>query len=317
MTDLAEGKSTSSAEEVFIVPSAPLTAGSVVQGIETPPKEAKSSSGLNLSEKNIEFLQSPYRQRFLTEFKIGRSEITLYGNPIEMSLHCTLMKSLLGPMSDSKPPYIIGPGVVMMRNPLVAVWLYLNSRDLNHETISELSFDEWINMFEIMNYFGIGIIGSMGVSYLWRYASRNFNDQKVTKKEIDRNSNALIKILNYMRRSSDGVERYYDNMLSWVIGLPEILSKLQYIPIVRVNHAKEVAVIGNVERKNKDNIPEVEKEVNWTAKRHVSRDGKVYYTFPNDRATYNITQLRDIVVFAPKGMTNSAKVSAIQKTSPQ
>lgn len=312
-------------EQVFIVPSAPPTAGAVAQGIGTPTKEAKESDPLELDNDEMEFLESEYRKKFLTEFKIGKLGITLYGSPMEMSFRSDLIKGLLGPMSESKAPYIVGEVVDMMRNPLVIVWLYMNRGGTSsgmRPKVDKLSFDEWVNMFEIMSYFGIEVSDSNRLGYSWLRAIQKHVELRqiggvvsrhgATRDEVRRNAPTLIKILDKLRTINS---QLYNDMFSLVINNQEIISNTHNIPVIRLNPDGRVILLGTMERKSKEDINEIEKF--WTPDR--IEKGKRYYTFPRafGNTKFVMIQLPNIVAFAPEGTLGSSVLSYISKMPPQ
>lgn len=256
--------------QVFIVPSAPLPAGIVVPGVGTPPAATdRKESKLPLEEDELKFLESEYNKFFMTEFKVGSIGKTMYGNPVRMSLGSDLIEGYLGPMvkdkteqsSASSAPkavenvsYVVGDNVFMMQNPLIVLWLWMNGVGYISRLMSKLSFDEFINMYDLLNYFGIR--GSKSEKedesdpeFVWNRLLI-ITHNRGTPEEVKRNAQSIIKIFDRLAALPRGVSaRDYAILLFFHIWSPEVISNTINIPIIMQHRDGELGEVSYIERK--------------------------------------------------------------------
>lgn len=125
--------------------------------LSTPEKKAEGlepSSGLVLSEKSKKFLNSPFRDKFMTPFIIGSNKLKFYGQMFAMSEHSKFFEDSISIFAESDPPYELFSYGVVLERPMTLLWLYMN--DLKEDMSKmDLSLTELLHMYRLCNYFGI------------------------------------------------------------------------------------------------------------------------------------------------------------------
>lgn len=117
--------------------------------------EGKSqTAGLELDKKSTEFLTSPYRKDFMTEFSIGSNKLSFYGQPFVMSFNSELIHASLPTLASSKPPHVLLNFGVVLEKPMTLLWLYLNG--LGDQVWSGiLTTAEMLHLYRLCNYFDV------------------------------------------------------------------------------------------------------------------------------------------------------------------
>lgn len=126
------------------------------------------------SPEQEKFLTHKHRDKLLTQFKVGKNQVIAYGSPILMANNSPLIDSMLdqiamqqsGPASSGIAMQQSGSekGIPLMEfadveeKSLQHVFLYLHDLDHGSEQISRLNIKEYINVFELLKYFGVTLL---------------------------------------------------------------------------------------------------------------------------------------------------------------
>lgn len=109
---------------------------------------------LELDEKSKEFLTSPYRKDFMTEFLIGSDKLSFYGQPFVMSFHSELIHTSLPKFAASKPPYELLTFGKVLEKPMTLLWLYMNGFG-DQLWSGILNMQELLHLYRLCNYFNL------------------------------------------------------------------------------------------------------------------------------------------------------------------
>lgn len=166
------------------------------------------------------FLNNPLAAKFMTKFIIGKEEVILYGNPIIMSYHSELIKSLTE--LEVKSEYVIAPDIPVNPKLLKIFWLHLNG-------ITDLKFcpslQQIIILFETCCYFN----ASYADLFLSGVNIQSFNKTKTKKDLVLKRKDKLIKLINQLSPIDADKMRPIIQHLNDV--LPEVADELKYIII--------------------------------------------------------------------------------------
>lgn len=207
-------------------------------------EEKAPQTGLILTDASKEFLNSPYKEVFATEFSVGSNKLQFYGQPLIMSKYCELIKTSLPALARSKPPHeLLTMGVVLER-PMTLLWLYLNGYEQYIIPDQPLSLTEALHLYRLCNYFGVnlksGFIISVADFVLQRIAANVINE------ELDENNrNTLNNILEKHKLLDDfnTISRYgfinlYRNLSSFGVQtdkIPSLIHKILTIAPIFMN----------------------------------------------------------------------------------
>lgn len=155
--------------------------------------EPEPSKQLILSEAAGNFLNSPYKEKFMTEFLIGSNKIKLYGNPIVMAERSELMKASLPKLSQ--PPYQFAEFGKILERPMTLLWLYMNGYG-EFSAKNQLTLEEALHLFRLFGYFDVKTTDMFyALMVLFFLATSDEEAHKTLANE--RNKESLIRIVNY------------------------------------------------------------------------------------------------------------------------
>ena len=89
----------------------------------------------------------------MTEFKIGKDKLVMYGAPVVMAVDSNLIESILA----IDPPYTLASNMTVFGGALTVLWLYLHGFEDAINKVELLSFKGYLNFFDLISYFGIDI----------------------------------------------------------------------------------------------------------------------------------------------------------------
>lgn len=125
----------------------------------------ESGDRLNLDEACKEFLESPHRDKLLTEFSLGsdKQRMQLYGSPIIMAKYSELIRTSINSIVASKPPHELFNFDSVLERPMTLLWLYLNGLiQRGHKLdiyamsyIDQLNLLELVHLYRLCDYFGV------------------------------------------------------------------------------------------------------------------------------------------------------------------
>lgn len=142
MADLTKGSLEDKA-----IPGLTLTPASVVVPAD---ERTKMYAKLKLGQEEIDFLESPYKEKFLTRFEIGKDAMVMYGSPVYMAGKSDLIKTII----SYDPPYVLAKDMIVYGGALIVLWLHINGYPSSH-TVEKLSLAGWLNFYDLVGYFGV------------------------------------------------------------------------------------------------------------------------------------------------------------------
>ena len=186
-----------------------------------------SNEGLWISPQAKNFLNSPYREKFMTKFEIGSNKIILYGNPIVMTLHSGLIESII----EKDPPYILLNFGIVLERPITAFWLYLN--DIGGTDSGIFNLEEYLQLGRLFNYFGLKDSADYYQDWAAHINNRIKDASETDRKLIESNKEVIAQALDEYLGMALGVDTLRDILQSTYEKYPDILKLLNYVPIIK------------------------------------------------------------------------------------
>jgi hypothetical protein len=136
--------------------------------------EASDSKKLGsiFTPEQDKFLNHKHKAKLLTQFKVGKNEVSIYGNLIWAAKKSPVLEEMIDRFAESDPPYYLMTTMQVEERALQVIWLYLHEINYDEETISKLNPIELLNVFDIMWYLDLckNTVYSKGCYSPWCYA---------------------------------------------------------------------------------------------------------------------------------------------------
>lgn len=193
-------------------------------------KRAEMYTKLDLSQEEIDFLENPYREKFLTRFEIGSEKLLMYGSPVHMAGKSDLIKTVM----TYDPPYVLAKDMLVYGGALNVLWLFMNGYQ-STESVKKLSLAGWLNLNTLVGYFGVTdqvLMDELGVV--------GFMDRTIAASDQELKDNATV-IANLINRHAtkeniEGFREGMGKMMFRVRNINEILEKLNSTHILRLDN---------------------------------------------------------------------------------
>lgn len=195
------------------------------------------------------FLNHKHKVKFLTEFKVGKNEVVIYGNLILAAKKSSVLTEMTDRFADSEPPYHLMTTIEVEERALQVVWLSLHGFSDLHIPVSRLNLIEILSMADIMWYFDMCKYHSTDSPYgpWWDYFGRVIrctsrsdlliNKERITEvinKLMKQDSSILITHYSYIVKSlsSSGLDEIAANLNFVVIGREDVFGHQHYDRLV-------------------------------------------------------------------------------------
>lgn len=183
------------------------------------------------SEKQDKFLNYKHKAKYLTEFKVGKNEVVIYGNMMVGAKRSSVMNEMLDRFVDSSPPYHLMTHIDVEERALQAVWLYIHGFDSSGTIIDKLNITEIFSMFDIMWYFNLYSDDFNGFHDNWSYVL-TITVLYMEKEEIISIKDKLIEMLNKLISNFRyGFKQVYSRIVAKLLDykLDDITDSLDFI----------------------------------------------------------------------------------------
>lgn len=231
----------------------PAGVGSTL-GFDIPAPKLEMYKQLRLREDQIKFLESPNKEKLLARFEIGPEKLIMHGGVFRMSIHSELVESIM----TLDPPYILAANMTVYGGALTVLWLYLNGFDEMVDTQQRLSLKGFLNLYDLLNYFGVkdppnagGIVDNWYIYFAGRIATTPEN-------ELLEHGDAIVAVLNKVAVGTALTqEASSDRMADRLRKIDKIASRLTNIPIIGYEEDRNGIIksklYGWIDRKAADN----------------------------------------------------------------
>jgi hypothetical protein len=197
----------------------------------------------DLDEKNTtfftptqeKFLTHKCRDKLLTQFKVGKNQVIIYGSPLIMAQHSTLIDSMLDYIDDSENAVPLMEFMNVEEKSLQFTFLYLHNLDDITYQLSKLTLLEFLNMFDLIKYFGLTMeYDGDGLYSCWLERFKDMINEK-NRSELLEHKQRLTNTLNeILKRHTANIHDFYGNIFNEItsLGLTEIIKLIDYLIVL-------------------------------------------------------------------------------------
>lgn len=163
------------------------------------PLGLEPAAGLVLDEDSQEFLTSPFRAKFMTQFLLGSNKLEFYGQLFTMAKYSKFFKENISTFGTDNPPYSLLTNGAVLERPMTLLWLEINGYpNQASPNLASLSMTELLHMYRLCGYFFVieeVYIDQIMIQSIIRFIRGDKDDVKEALK-ISVNQGTLITMLN-------------------------------------------------------------------------------------------------------------------------